>query len=73
MKINKFMHEEDWLAARRGIITGTRLKDIIAKNDITIDKIKKVLDKRGAEYKKNAKITEKQYDRDLQRILKNLS
>lgn len=58
MKINKFIHEEDWLAARRGIITGTRLKDIIAKNDITISTIKGVLDKRDAEYKKSAKKAE---------------
>lgn len=31
MKVLKFIHEEDWHAARRGKITGTRLKDITVK------------------------------------------
>jgi len=31
MKIIKFTNEEDWLEARRGKITGTRLKDLINK------------------------------------------
>lgn len=33
MKINKFENEESWLEARRGRITGTRLKDLISKTD----------------------------------------
>jgi putative phage-type endonuclease len=31
MKINKFETEQEWLDARRGKITGTRLKDLILK------------------------------------------
>jgi predicted phage-related endonuclease len=31
MKIQKFNNEEEWLLARRGKITGTRLKDLIVK------------------------------------------
>lgn len=35
MKINKFKTEEEWLEARRGKITGTRLQDIILKRSQT--------------------------------------
>ena len=31
MKVNKYDNEEDWLDARRGRVTGTRLKDLILK------------------------------------------
>lgn len=31
MKTHKYENEQDWLAARRGKITGTRLKDVITK------------------------------------------
>lgn len=31
MKIKKFLNEDDWMEARRGKITGTRLKDLISK------------------------------------------
>lgn len=31
MQVKKFQNEEEWLQARRGKITGTRLKDVIVK------------------------------------------
>lgn len=34
MKIKTFDNEEAWLEARRGKITGTRLKDLVSKRDI---------------------------------------
>lgn len=33
MKTQKFSNEEEWLEARRGRITGTRLKDLVSKRD----------------------------------------
>ena len=55
MKIKKFEHEEDWIKARIGNITGTRLKDIISESNITVENIKNALEKELVPYKKSSK------------------
>ncbi len=52
MKVNKFETKEEWLAGRKGKITGSKLKDIVVKNPYTKDDISKLLDGNGIEYDK---------------------
>jgi len=63
MKIHQFQNKEDWLAFRKGKISGTRLKDIVNNSGLTKELIAKELDKNKVEYKKTDK------KEDLQKLL----
>lgn len=52
MKTIRYTGEKEWLNARIGKITGSRLKDIITKSPFTKDDIVNVLNAKGIEFKK---------------------
>lgn len=57
MNVIRFGDEdrEQWLAARRGKITGSKIKDIFTASGVTKDAIAEVLTDRGVVFKKTAK------------------
>lgn len=60
MKTLTFETREEWLSARRGRITGTRLKDIIVSGGPTKDEMCKLLGEKGKAYNPKAKKEELQ-------------
>lgn len=52
MKTIRFSDEQEWLEARIGKITGSRLKEIVTKSPFTKEDIVNVLISRGTDFKK---------------------
>jgi len=55
MKSVTYDSREDWLKARLGKITGSKLNEVFAVKEVTKDEISKILDREGVEYKKSDK------------------
>lgn len=70
MKINKYESREEWLAARRGKITGSRAKDIISRTGIPKESIVQELEALKIEFKKSAKKNELQALLPLESLVK---